>query len=118
MSESRDLGLVTDPSLGIIIWVLDNNRVGGPVSRTPFLSKDSESFLRVPVESLRWGDLGRSSVILMEGWQLKESETEELPPRQAYSPRDLAPSHNSSHFLKDRLSAWAASACSSGVRHT
>lgn len=57
MSESRDLGLVTDPSLGIIIWVLGNNRVGGPVSRTFFFSKDSESFLMVPVESLRWGDL-------------------------------------------------------------
>lgn len=78
MSESRDLGLVTDPSFGIIIWVLGNNRVGGPVSRTFFLSKDSESFLRVPVESLRWGDLGRSSVILMEGWRLKGSETVEL----------------------------------------
>lgn len=68
MSESRDLGLVTDPSLGIIIWVLGNNRVGGPVSRMFFLSKDSESFPMVPVESLRWGDLGRSLMMLMEGW--------------------------------------------------
>lgn len=117
MSESRDLGLVTDPSFGIIIWVLGNSRVGGPVSRTFFLSKDSESFLRVSVESLRWGDLGRSSVILMEGWRLKGS-CGAVPPRQAYSPRDLAPAHNSSHFLKDRLSAWAAFACSSGVPHT
>lgn len=60
MSESRDLGLVTDPSLGIIIWVLGNNRVGGPVSRMFFLSKDSEPFLMVPVGSLRQGDLGRN----------------------------------------------------------
>lgn len=81
MSESRDLGLVTDPSLGIIIWVLGNNRVGGPVSRMFFLSKDSESFPMVPVESLRWGDLGRSLMMLMEGWQLKGSEAGELSHR-------------------------------------
>jgi hypothetical protein len=42
MSDSRDPGLVT--GLGIIIWVLGNNWVGGPVSRMFFLSKDSEPF--------------------------------------------------------------------------
>lgn len=33
------------------------------------------------MESLRWGDLGRSQMILMEGWQLKGSETGELSHR-------------------------------------
>lgn len=73
MSESRDLGLVTDPSLGIIIWVLGNNRVGGPVSRMFFLSKDSESFLMVPEGSLRQGDLGRNRMKLTGFSQQKGS---------------------------------------------
>ena len=32
MSKSGDLWLATDPSLGIVIWVL-GNRVGGAISR-------------------------------------------------------------------------------------
>lgn len=76
MSESRDLGLVTDPSLGIIIWVLGNG-VGGPVSRMFFLSEDSEPLLMVPVGSLRQGDLGRNKRMFIGGRQLRRNNTEE-----------------------------------------
>lgn len=67
MSESRDAGLVTDPTLGIIIRVLGNNRVRSPISKTVFLFKDSEPLLRVPVGSLRQGDLGRNKKMFIGG---------------------------------------------------
>lgn len=67
MSESRDTGLVTDPSLGIIIRVLGNNRVRSPVSRMFFLFKDSEPLLMVSVGSLRQGDLGRNKKMFIGG---------------------------------------------------
>lgn len=40
MSKSGDLWLATDPSLGIVIWVLGNNGVGGAVSRLLLLFLD------------------------------------------------------------------------------
>lgn len=58
--------------------MLGNNRVGGPVSRMFFLSKDSEPLLMVPVGSLRQGDLGRNKRMFTGGRRLRGNNTGEL----------------------------------------
>lgn len=85
MSKSGDLRLAADPSLGIVIWVLGNNNVGGAVSRMLQL------FLGLSLSPLHPCEAREEHVVrgerrprkeqegmLKDSWQLQGNRTEDL----------------------------------------